>query len=108
MSKNTGVVSRNTCKLSRDSLYYPYREGVKTMNTYRIIERLSSASRTTKASIAQELGLTPQGLHHALRHNITFEQMSKAVEKCGYILLIGKMVDGKPQEIKTVKYYEKD
>ena len=78
------------------------------MDTFRIIKRLSTASHTTMLDIAKRLGISPQGLYKALRGNISFNAMSDAIEECGYILLIGKMVDGKPVEVKTARYYEKD
>ena len=78
------------------------------MNTFRIIKRLSSASGVTMLRIAERVGISPQGLYKALKNNISFNAMNDAIEECGYILLIGKMVDGKPVEVKTAKYYEKD
>lgn len=78
------------------------------MNTFRIIKRLSTASGVTMLRIAERLNISPQGLYKALKKNISFNAMSEAVEECGYILLIGKLVDGKPTEVKTAKYYEKD
>ena len=78
------------------------------MNTFRIVKRLSTASGVPMLRIAREAGISPQWLYKSLKSDPSFELMVNAIESCGYTLLIGKMVDGKPQEIKMVRYYEKD
>lgn len=77
------------------------------MDAFRIIDRLSSASKTTKQEIAQAVGLTPQGLYKALRNNISFNQMSDAIERCGYVLLIGRLEDGKITGARRASDYSK-
>ena len=78
------------------------------MNTFMIIKRLSTASRVPMTRIAKEAKISPQWLYKSLQSDPSFELMVSAIESCGYTLLIGKMVEGKPQEIKMVRYYEKD
>ena len=78
------------------------------MDTFRIIKRLSTASRTTMLSIAESIGISPQGLYKALHGNISFSAMNKAIEACGYVLLIGKLDNGKVVQVKRVSTYEED
>ena len=77
------------------------------MDTYRIIDRLSSDSKITKLEIASAIGMTPQGMYKALKNNISFNQMSDAIERCGYVLLIGKLEDGKVTGVRRASEYSK-
>lgn len=75
------------------------------MDTYRIIKRLSSSSNTAQKDIAEKMGISPQGLHKALRNNISFNRMNDAIEACGYVLLIGKVEGGKIANVKKAESF---
>lgn len=78
------------------------------MDTYRIIKRLSLGGRVPMVEIARRCGISPQGLYKTLHNRISFELMNRAIEACGYCLLIGKFDGVKVSEVKRLSHYEGD
>lgn len=75
------------------------------MDKGRIIQRMSKESGVSKSEIARAIGVSRQRLYQGMRGNMEFEQMLKAIERCGYVLYIGRIEDGEVKRVKRLSEF---
>ena len=75
----------------------------------KIIKWLMNESGTTISSMAKERNVSRPTVYANIESKeISLEVFTELVEACGYRVLVGKVVDGKAQGLKSVRWFMKE
>lgn len=79
------------------------------MDVYRIVKQLLKESGGKMSDLQGALGgITLQSLNASLHGNMSLERFEKIVKRCGYVLMIGKVEEGRAVQIRTLEQIRKE
>lgn len=79
------------------------------MDIYYAIKQILKESGVKMVDLQRELGgITLQSLNESLHGNMKVDRLEKILDRCGYILMIGRKENGRAVAIRTIEQLERE
>ena len=79
------------------------------MDIYYAIKQILKESGVKMTDIQRELGgISLQSLNESLHGNMRIDRLTKILDRCGYILMIGRKESGRAVMIRTMEQLERE
>ena len=79
------------------------------MDIYYAIKQILKESGVKMVDLQRELGgITLQSLNESLHGNMKVDRLEKILDRCGYILMIGRKEGGRAVAIRTIEQLERE